>query len=77
MSLFVTHAQLYQVIRKDHEGRTIRISNYVKTAQDEKPVSEQIYYPDGRSMLYLYNESGDKIEQMAKIEKVEEPPKGF
>ena len=74
MSLSVTKNLLLQVIRKDEAGRTVRISSYMKTNRAEKPVSEQIYYPDGRSTLYLYNEDGEKIDRVARIDKIQELP---
>lgn len=70
MSLSVTRNLLLQVVRRDREGRTVRVSNYMKTAKEEKPVSEQIYYPDGRSTLYLYDESGATIQHVARVEKL-------
>ena len=61
--------QLIRVVHRTRSGNVVRISKYLKIDGVQKPVSEMIYYANGRSTLYLYSETGDSVDHVIQFEK--------
>lgn len=62
-----------EVVRKDHTGRILRISKYRFSHGAQRPVSEQIFDPEGHSTLYLYDDSGKDVKRVFRLEKQDSP----
>ena len=74
MTMLLETGKLIRVVRKDRSGRVVRISKHIRIDGTQKPVSEIIYYPDGSSTLYLYNETGDGMEHVFRLDKTSAGP---
>ena len=51
-------ANLIQLAHTNHDGRVLRVSEYMEKAGEHRPLSDTIHYPDGSKNLHLYNETG-------------------
>ena len=69
MPTLLDTGKLIRVVRKDRSGRVLRIAKHIQINGIQKPVSEIIYCPDGSSTLYLYNETGDEMEYVFRLNK--------